>query len=296
VDLDQIFTIIQDRQCLPFLGAGASADYTVGATQVPGVPLGGKFTQLILDKCRSLGGSVNGSPPDLLTAAEYLVYLQSGSRNGLESLIATEIARVTRPRPIHTVLAQLSEIGVIITTNYDQLLETEIGKYGRPLIKHVYDPYNPRTGVYYQRFPVESPNIVLHKMHGTVEQRATMVITQSDYIRYLANLTDPERGMPEYFRKTVIPNQSLLFLGYSLRDWNFRVIWEGVLSHYAEIGTQLMSYAVVRQPTDFDRYYFRNRNIVLIDGDLTEFAKELARKFDLEIPQLGIKKNDGTAA
>lgn len=272
---------------MPFLGAGACAEYVTKVGRVPGIPLGGKFTELILDRCRSLNGQPNGSQLDLLSAAEYLVYLESGSREGLESIFASEISRITQPRPIHTVLAQLVEIGVVITTNYDQLLEMALGQYGRPLSKYVYDSQNPRTGVCSERFPVKPPNIILHKMHGTIEQRRTMVVTQSDYIRYLANLTDPARGMPEYFRKIVIPNQSLLFLGYSLRDWNFRVIWEGVLSSYAESGTSLKSYAVVRQPSDFDRDYFRDRKIVLLDFDITEFAKALAIEFELEIPQLG---------
>lgn len=34
----------------------------------------------------------------------------------------------------------------------------------------------------------------------------------------------------EYFWKMMIPQRTLLFLGYSLADWNFQVIWEGVLA------------------------------------------------------------------
>ncbi len=117
-----------------------------------------------------------------------------------------------------------------------------------------------------------------------------MVITQSDYIRYLANLNDPDRGMPEFFRKVIIPDFNLLFLGYSLEDWNFRVIWEGVLANYRDAGMDLKSYALVRNSSDFQREFWSDRKVKLIDCDLTDFARKLASEFNLEIPQLGITK------
>ena len=129
-------------------------------------------------------------------------------------------------------------------------------------------------------------------MHGTVEKPRSMVITQTDYIHYLANLNDPDRGMPEFFRKTVIPDFNLLFLGYSLEDWDFRVIWEGVLANYRDAAVDLKSYALLKNPSDFQREFWMERKVKLIDVDLTEFAICLAREFNLEIPQLGILKSD----
>ena len=122
------------------------------------------------------------------------------------------------------------------------------------------------------------------------------MITQSDYIRYLANLNDLDRGMPEYFRKMMIPQMALLFLGYSLEDWNFRVIWEGVLSSHQMHGVQKISYAVVKQPSDFQKMFWFSRKVKILDGDLTEFAVKLAERFQLEIPQLGIRKETPAAS
>ena len=93
--------------------------------------------------------------------------------------------------------------------------------------------------------------------------------------------------MPVYFRQTVLPQRTVLFLGYSLEDWNFRVIWEGVLSDY---GNKTDSYALVKSSSEFQKYFWAKRNIKIIDLDLTDFAIKLAGHFDLEIPQLGIKK------
>lgn len=128
-------------------------------------------------------------------------------------------------------------------------------------------------------------------MHGSIDEPRSMVITQSDYIRYLAYLNDIDRGMPEYFRKMIIPQFTLLFLGYSLEDWNFQVIWEGVLSQQANLNLNKDAYALVKNPSHMQTRYWAKRNVVVLDQDLTEFARKLAEHFNLEIPQLGIDKN-----
>lgn len=284
MDLELVMDAIRSERCLPFLGAGASADYWVQGHRFPGVPLGGNLGEKIAKSCDYR----NGSSYDLARVAEFFVFRKSGRRDELEDLIKTEIRQVSQPRPIHTSLAQLQQIRFILTSNYDELLEMELNRYRRDLTKHVYDLQNPKTG-HFQASPfVRPPTIILHKMHGTVEQPRSMVITQSDYIRYLANLNDPDRGMPEFFRKTIIPNFNLLFLGYSLEDWDFRVIWEGVLANYRDSAVTLKSYALLKNPTDFQREFWLERKIKLIDCDLTEFARALAVEFGLELPQLGI--------
>ena len=283
---EAIIDAIKAERCLPFLGAGASACYSYAGLDHAGVPLGGVLGKLIADECNYK----NGATFDLAKVAEYFVFKKSGRRDELENLIKREVCRVTDPRPIHTVLAQLQQIRFVLTSNYDTLLEQAMRQFGRELTNHNHDLQNPKTGHFRGSMFVKPPGIVLHKMHGTVEQPRSMVITQSDYIRYLANLNDLDRGMPEFFRKTVIPEYNLLFLGYSLEDWNFRVIWEGVLAAYRDAAIDLRSYALMRDSTEFQREFWLERKVRIIDCDLTEFAVELARAFNLDVPQLGIKK------
>lgn len=287
LDLNRIIETIKSGRCIAFLGAGCSMSYKdKHGLDVPGLPSGGTLAEKLATSC----GYKNGNDYDLAKVAEYFVYMKSGNREELESQLKKEISRINQPRPIHTVLAQLNTIKVVITSNYDTLLENELLKYYRKMDKHFYDHQNSQTAHFDRDIYFEANDIVLHKMHGTVEVPRSMVITQSDYIRYLANLNDADRGMPEYFRKTMIPRHTLLFLGYSLEDWNFRVIWEGVISQYRNTGVQRESYAIVQNPKDFQVKFWVRRNIEVIDYDLTEFAKKLAEHFDLEIPQLGIEK------
>jgi hypothetical protein len=95
-----------------------------------------------------------------------------------------------------------------------------------------------------------------------------------------------------------IPDATLLFLGYGLEDWDFRVIWEQTLALRRERrrSTSLSkSYAVVKDYSDFQREFWRDRSVILVKSDLTELAKSLAQEFNLEIPQLGIAKTQGGA-
>jgi hypothetical protein len=87
-----------------------------------------------------------------------------------------------------------------------------------------------------------------------------------------------------------------MFLGYSLEDWDFQAIWEGVLSSYADRHLRKGSYALVKSASPLQKKYWARRNVDILEYDLTEFAKQLADYFNLEIPQLNIAKKPGGGA
>jgi len=292
-DLKLIFNAIESGKCLAFLGAGAGTAFRrQNGEEVGGLPTGGQLAKWLAEKCQY----TNGTTYDLPKVAEYFLYTHSGDREPLEKNMQEKLNIGCTPRPIHTVLAQLPQIKIVLTSNYDTLLESELARYGRNLIRHVYNLNNPRAGHFQGTIFFGEKDLVLHKMHGSIDEPNSLVITQSDYIRYLANLHDLDRGMPEYFRKMMIPQMTLLFLGYSLEDWNFRVIWEGVLSSHQLHGVQKVSYAVVKTPSDFQKMFWFTRKVKILDDDLTTFAARLAERFNLEIPQLGIDKKEAAGA
>lgn len=284
-NLQFIFDAIESGKCLAFLGAGACTDFLDREDQkIEGLPTGENLAKLLAAQCKYTNGEIS----DLPKVAEYFLYKKSGQRDDLENAIRKIIQVGCSPRPIHTAIAQLTNIRVVLTSNYDTILENELDKYGRLVKKHIYSPEDSKTGHFEGSIFFEDKEIILHKMHGCVTQPGSMVITTSDYIRYLANLNDIDRGMPEYFRKTVIPQFTLLFLGYSLTDWNFQVIWDGVMSNFSQAHKFKKSYAFVRKIDPFQAAYWRDRNVILIEKDLSEFAKALADRFNLKIPQLGM--------
>lgn len=286
-DLNLIINAIESGKCLTFLGAGACTPFNNHkGEEIPGLPTGAQLAKKLAEKCRYS----NGNYIDLLKVAEYFLYTCSGDRDELEKAVREEIQKPCVPRPIHTVLAQLKKINTIITTNYDTLMEEELRKYGRILIRNSYNRSNSMAAHFKDPGNLDENDVVLHKMHGTIEEPGSIVITESDYIYYLANLTNEDRGMPVYFRHACISKPILLFLGYGLGDWNFQVIWEGVITDYLARNARKNAYALTRNPTHMQKKYWTRRSVDIYDQDLTEFAVQLAGHFNLEIPQLGIEK------
>lgn len=127
---------------------------------------------------------------------------------------------------------------LIVTTNYDDLMERALEEVG-PLDVVFYDP-DAKPARFWHRKPdgtttkIDDPNNydysffdtqpAVLKIHGTIDrasQHEGYVITEDHYIEYLAE--EPlEKMLPNDFL-TKLRSNHLLFLGYSLRDWNLRV-------------------------------------------------------------------------
>lgn len=144
--------------------------------------------------------------------------------------------------PIHAFLADCPTPLLIVTTNYDNLIEKAFQAKGRPyhLVTH---PKREEyaASVLWWKPGATAPEIwkpstlplsltdtsIIYKMHGTAHSGSTwssFVITEEDYVRVLARMSDklaiPARFMTHFMKS------SFLFLGYGLRDWNVRVLLE----------------------------------------------------------------------
>ncbi|NIM10438.1 MAG: hypothetical protein GTO45_00475, partial [Candidatus Aminicenantes bacterium] len=141
-DLKLIINAIESGKCLAFLGAGACTPFKKNEDEeVPGLPTGRQLAEKLAEKCQYS----NGNAYDLLKVSEYFMYAYGGDRDMLEKAVREEIQKPCTPRPIHTVLAQLEQVKIIITSNYDNLMEEELRKYGRKLTRNVYSRQNSRA-------------------------------------------------------------------------------------------------------------------------------------------------------
>lgn len=104
----------------------------------------------------------------------------------------------------------------IITTNYDSLLE---------------DSESVNAGMYTvisddkELINNAGKNYII-KMHGTFENPESMILKESDYIEY-----DHTHPLISTFIKGILVNHSFLFVGYSLNDYNLRLIM-GWINYY----------------------------------------------------------------
>ena len=181
-----------------------------------------------------------------------------GGRNQLLTLLADILPDKERePSPLLTTLARLP-FRLIVTTNYDRLMERAFKQETNiePIV--VVQPtrgFKPKKQREWEQklaqlVPATSARgndepLILYKIHGTFgDDEAGLVISEEDYIGFLTVAGTAAGGMPPLIRQMVV-DSNLLFLGYSLEDWNFRHL-QG--AHRAAAG--LEKAYVLRDPTE----------------------------------------------
>lgn len=281
----------------------AYKDWRNGHSEIPGCPCGEELKNLLTNaicvKPRAIEEFKRVNPNDLPSVAEFYVYFEGGSRGEMEEVVKTAIQAAKSPRPIHWVLASLPSVRCIFTTNYDDLVEVAASQVRPP--RNILGPwvYNqssqeqvkpegiPMEIISNKRFHPEAAQpphpLVLYKMHGCVRCDDSLLITTYDYVKYIASWRDEHLGMPKTFRDLLLKN-SILFLGYGLGDWNFRVMWETMIASFPGGRFPIQSYAIKKGVTNFESKIFAMRNIQLIDCDITLFAQALAEEFGVAIP------------
>jgi hypothetical protein len=106
---------------------------------------------------------------------------------------------------------------------------------------------------------------------GTVVD--TVVVTETDHMAFLGSLDNQHTKVPEAF-SLLFQNRSLLFLGYNLDVWHYRLVGQ-IFSQRGLVGTQKDPY-MVRQPTSLIEQRFWGRlHAQMILSDSETFAQTL---------------------
>ena len=135
--------------------------------------------------------------------------------------------------------------------------------------------------------PVPGPwdPVVLH-LFGTEEDPASMVLTQDNYLDYLARISrDHERLLPPSVQDA-LAKTTLLFLGYRLQDLGLKVILRGLLPALDQARWKRYHVAVqidqeTRDPSDevevrrYLQQYFGGSRIDVYWGSAHQFMTDL---------------------
>jgi hypothetical protein len=285
---------IREGKCTPFLGAGACYGT---------LPLGSKIAE---DWARKEEFPFEDCA-DLVKVAQFLS-IKYDAIHPKDRLIEQfrNIAPpdFTEPFEPHRVLADLP-LPIYITTNYDDFLfralsQTKYGNENKKPVREVCkwnQQLRERAGTRHRRGKlsgrlegnVETP-IIFH-LHGHTQQAESMVLTEDDYLDFLINLARDDDLLPPRIQEA-FASTSLLFVGYSLNDWNFRVLFRSVVGYLekslqrAHISVQLApvktnaSEDERRNAEDYLNRYFDNLNIRVYWGTAREFARELREHWD----------------
>lgn len=107
-----------------------------------------------------------------------------------------------------------------------------------------------------------------------------IIITEDDYIQFLTVIG--KQGIPTFI-KSALTSSTLLFLGYSLEDWDFRTVYKALIEGL-ERREQLKSYAIQRYPSGFwvDFWKGQNKKVQIRDVDVYDFAEDLKLFLNIE--------------
>jgi hypothetical protein len=124
---------------------------------------------------------------------------------------------------------------VIVTTNYDNLIEEAAEEVGKTVIKVVCNCFDESHGQIADAFPDNLDNIVrenkliVYHLHGVLNNPASLVLSRDDYVDFLVSFSkDKDNSMLPQYIHTALTNHPLLLLGYSMDDINFRVLVKAI--------------------------------------------------------------------
>jgi hypothetical protein len=247
-------------------------------------------------------------PPDPLSSiSSFYENLLDRTRlwNDLRQVFSHKITS----RPIHALIAQIAKAHLsrpgavdylVITTNYDTLIEQALEAAHVPYAALVterkthkvvvrFSPDVPNAAALTDRNKDFFPNdfvllhpsslVVIYKMHGCLhpalgQTEDGIVISDDDYVNYLARL-EATGGMVPSHVKTLMRAKAFLFLGYSLKDWNFRIMFEAVL-RTRQIAEEVRDYSVMYSFGRYEERFLEKNRITVILSDLGDFSTRIS--------------------
>jgi hypothetical protein len=223
--LDLIGEAVRNQQCILFLGAGVHAPPPEGSPlRYPSElrpPIGTALSQELADGCDFARRFPGHDPGNLQRVA--LAYEIDSSRRRLVNAITTAVDTGRAPSPMLSALARL-DFPLVITTNYDQLFERALREAGKQPRLAVYKPESEPTTDFRDATP-ESP--VVYKLHGDIAHGESLVVTDEDYIQFVLRMSDKEPYDPiPLSLKYFLTASTTLFVGYSLLDYNLRLLFK----------------------------------------------------------------------
>jgi class 3 adenylate cyclase len=192
---------------------------------------------------------------------------------------------------------------VIITTNYDDAMERAFYQVREEFDVVLYVADGPHRGKFLHRSfegettVIEVPNeylglpldssggptrTIIVKVHGAVNRTRedadedSYVITEDHYIEYLANRATAN-AMPATLVARLIKS-SFLFLGYSLEDWNLRVILRRI---WGERHFSYRSWAVQQEPSLVEQEYWAKQDVEILRVALEEYIPALNERLSV---------------
>jgi hypothetical protein len=278
--------------CIPFLGAGASAER---------LPLGGQLAM----KWAERTGYPLPDPGNLARVMQYAVTMHyRDATRAKRVFLAEEIAGATPPDrtdlyPVHSTLARYP-LPLYVTTNYDDFMFLALQQARKDPTWDLCPWYavspDDWTGSPFGEpafYPSTERPLVFH-LHGHHTEPRSIVLIEDDYLDFLVRLAQSSRHaslaeqggnsvtLLPYPVRTALRTKPLLFVGYGLRDWTFHVLFQTLLFGLARtqlrehVSIQLDPHAHSAEERRYVESYFQAKHIRILWETPQSFSAKLA--------------------
>ena len=291
-DWEILIDSIRDNNCTPFIGAGANAGI---------LPVGSEIARQWAKEYKYPLNDTDdlARVSQFLAVKRYDMFPKDRIKNQFKEVSPPDF---TDPNEPHALLADLN-LPVYITTNYDSFMylalkdrkhdpKRELCRWNGFVQQNMKSVFgDDKNGTDYT--PTSANPLVYH-LHGHYDIPQSLVLTEDDYLDFLAQISSNHSLLPPAIR-TALSCTALLFIGYSLSDWNFRVLFRGLVGSLgASLGYQSVAVQLAPQSIDdsekgresainYLNVYFEKIQKIRMRvywGDIKEFTSELRQRWD----------------
>ena len=281
-DWELLVDKVNRRQCTPFLGAGVS---------YPSMPTGAELSEQLATRY-PYPLTDNWNLPRVAQYVATTFDAEFVKARVAERILEREKERApdfSDPDQPHRILADLG-LPLYLTTNYDRLLSSAFQAIGvSPTTRVSRWNFETRSEPGITEPPSSESPLIFH-LHGIATNIPSMVLTEDDYVDFMTEAqVAPEDVVPLPIR-TALATTNLLFVGYSLHDWNFRVLLRSLMrkvqktsqrfnmSVQMKPGKDLVVTELRQEAEKFLCDYLETEKVTVHWGDAGEFLRDLRRR------------------
>jgi hypothetical protein len=245
----ELIEAIADRSAVLLLGSGASLQ--------AGMPSAAAFIEAMIDRIQALDPhyrlSMSGTAFNAVASDFESLFGRQHLYALAQQLVGTR--SLGEPTSAHRVAGRLFD--VILTTNYDILLEQALEGHSAVVLAREGD------------LPMDSAEVHLVKLHGSISEPASLVMTESELARL-------EETRPHLWAATqaLLRSRPLLSVGSSLRD-------PSIVRLLESCRPQLRGWAVLYEVSEVERRRLARWGLTALPGDansvLTALENEVRR-------------------